>query len=119
MGKAGRTESVGGKTPNSLQLYDMRGNIMEWVEDCWDGNYGQVPSDGSAWLEQNEGDCGQRVIRGGSWNNKPENLRASNRNRNTTDNRNNNLGFRLVQSARTARCHRAGPEPICSWIDRV
>ncbi|THJ18741.1 MAG: hypothetical protein CAF42_003930 [Nitrospira sp. CG24B] len=46
---------------------------------------------------------GQRVIRGGSWNNKPENLRPSNRNRNTTDNRNNNLGFRLVQSARTAR----------------
>ena len=42
------------------------------------------------------------MIRGGSWNNKPENLRASNRNRNNTDNRNNNIGFRLVQSARTA-----------------
>jgi hypothetical protein len=41
------------------------------------------------------------VIRGGSWNNKPENLRTSNRNRNHADNRNNNLGF-LVQSARTA-----------------
>ncbi|NGZ12020.1 MAG: hypothetical protein CV088_22105 [Nitrospira sp. LK70] len=42
------------------------------------------------------------MIRGGSWNNKPDNLRVSNRNRNTTDNRNNNLGFRLIQSARTA-----------------
>jgi formylglycine-generating enzyme required for sulfatase activity len=42
------------------------------------------------------------VIRGGSWNNKPENLRASNRNRNNPDNRNNNIGFRLAQSARTA-----------------
>jgi len=43
------------------------------------------------------------VIRGGSWNNKPENLRVSNRNRNNPDNRNNNIGFRLAQSARTAR----------------
>ncbi|MGQ0592254.1 MAG: hypothetical protein ACT4QB_06280 [Gammaproteobacteria bacterium] len=43
--------------------------------------------------------------RGGSWNNEPRNLRSSNRNRNTADNRNNNLGFRLLQSAR------AGPEP--------
>ena len=37
----------------------------------------------------------RRVVRGGSWNNNPQNLRAANRNRNTTDNRNNNLGFRL------------------------
>jgi retron-type reverse transcriptase len=37
----------------------------------------------------------RRVVRGGSWNNNPENLRAANRNRNTTDNRNNNLGFRV------------------------
>lgn len=36
-----------------------------------------------------------RVIRGGSWNNKPSNLRCSNRNNNTPDNRNNNIGFRL------------------------
>jgi formylglycine-generating enzyme required for sulfatase activity len=37
----------------------------------------------------------RRVVRGGSWNNNPQNLRSANRNRNTTDNRNNNLGFRL------------------------
>jgi formylglycine-generating enzyme required for sulfatase activity len=43
-------------------------------------------------------------MRGGSWNNKPENLRSSNRNRNNADNRNNNIGFRLAQSARTANC---------------
>lgn len=59
------------------------------------------------------------MSRGGSWNNKPENLRVSNRKRNTADNRNNNLGFRLVQSARTAGCHHAGPEPICSRTERV
>ena len=37
-----------------------------------------------------------RVIRGGSWNNNPENCRVANRNRNNPDNRNNNNGFRLV-----------------------
>jgi hypothetical protein len=47
------------------------------------------------------------VVRGGSWNNKPENLRAANRNRNDADNRNNNIGFRLAQSARAA----LRPEP--------
>jgi len=40
------------------------------------------------------------VKRGGSWNNKPDRIRSANRNRNTTDNRNNNQGFRLVQSTR-------------------
>jgi Sulfatase-modifying factor enzyme 1 len=43
------------------------------------------------------------VIRGGSWNNEPRNVRSANRNRNTPDNRNNNVGFRLAQSIRT-RC---------------
>jgi hypothetical protein len=40
----------------------------------------------------------RRVVRGGSWNNNPENLRSANRNRNTTDNRNNNLGFRVART---------------------
>jgi hypothetical protein len=40
------------------------------------------------------------VIRGGAWNNKPENLRSAARNRNNPDNRNNNVGFRLAQSTR-------------------
>ena len=45
-------------------------------------------------LEAWTGPC-RRVVRGGSWNNNPENLRSANRNRNNTDNRNNNIGFRL------------------------
>ncbi|MGC2221792.1 MAG: SUMF1/EgtB/PvdO family nonheme iron enzyme, partial [Methylocella sp.] len=40
----------------------------------------------------------RRVVRGGSWNNNPQNLRSANRNRNTTDNRNNNLGFRVAST---------------------
>lgn len=75
---------------------------MEWVEDCTHDNYEGSPEDGSAWQEADGGTCAQRVIRGGSWNNKPRNLRSANRNRNNADNRNNNVGFRLAQSARTA-----------------
>jgi hypothetical protein len=39
-----------------------------------------------------------RVLRGGSWNNKPRNVRSANRNNNTPDNRNNNVGFRVAQA---------------------
>ena len=39
-----------------------------------------------------------RVLRGGSWNNNPRNVRAANRNRNGTDNRNNNNGFRVAST---------------------
>ena len=62
-----RTEPVGGKKPNGLGLYDMSGNVFEWVEDCWHENYQGASADGSAWLRVNDSDCGRRVIRGGSW----------------------------------------------------
>ncbi len=51
------------------------------------------------------------MIRGGSWNNKPRNVRSAYRNRNTPDNRNNNLGFRLAQSTRAAM-RRARSRPV-------
>lgn len=92
-----RTEPVGGKTSNSLQLYDISGNVSEWVEDCWHHTYEQAPTDGSAWLEANGGDCGSRVIRGGSWIDEPEFLRASTRNGLNADSRLFIVGFRLVQ----------------------
>jgi|GEM_PF-1406787 len=77
--EAGRTEPVGSKKPNDLGLYDMSGNVWEWVEDCWHDNYKGAPTDGSAWLEACGGECGRRVIRGGAWNDEPEILRASDR----------------------------------------
>ena len=42
----------------------MIGNAREWVEDCWNETYEGAPKDGSAWAS---GDCGRRVLRGGSW----------------------------------------------------
>ena len=95
--KAERTAIVGRKKPNALGLHDMSGNVWEWVEDCWHDNYQDAPMDGSAWLEANDGECGKRVVRGGSWNYGPESLRASNRYWLTTDDLGGDVGFRLVQ----------------------
>ena len=94
---ANHTEPVGGKTPNGLGLHDMSGNVWEWVEDCWHDNYKDAPTDGSAWLEAGDGNCKVRVVRGGSWANKPEYLRVSNRYSYNAVNRYNDFGFRLAQ----------------------
>ena len=48
--------------PNAFGLYDMAGNVFQWVQDCYD--YNGAPTDGSAWTS---GDCSRRVVRGGSW----------------------------------------------------
>ena len=92
-----RTAVVGGKKPNGLGLHDMTGNVWEWVEDCAHGDYRDAPADGSAWLISSGGDCGVRVIRGGSWADTPEFLRDFYRDRDNTGDRSNGLGFRLAQ----------------------
>ena len=90
-----RTRPVGGKRPNAFGLYDMHGNVFEWVQDCWNAGYTGAPTDGSAWVT---GDCTQRVLRGGSWDNGPWILRSANRIGGTTDLRYYLSGFRLARS---------------------
>ena len=60
----GRTHPVGQKKPNPWGLYDMHGNVWEWVQDEWHDSYDSPPTDGSAWEDGNGAD---RVLRGGSW----------------------------------------------------
>jgi formylglycine-generating enzyme required for sulfatase activity len=62
--------------PNMWGLYQVHGNVQEWTEDCWNGNYDNAPADGSA---RTTGNCSVRVIRGGSWFDHPRNLRAASR----------------------------------------
>ena len=89
------TTAVGSFKPNPWGLYDMSGNVWEWVQDCWNSDYSGAPSDGSAWLA---GNCSQRVLRGGSWSNNPNNLRSADRNWISTDNRYIDNGFRLART---------------------
>lgn len=96
-----RTAPVGhdqGRKPNALGLYDMSGNVLEWVEDCLHDTYETAPTEGAAWLEAGHGDCQDRMNRGGAWGaNRPETLRVSRRFSNVSGTRNDGLGFRLAQ----------------------
>jgi len=92
-----QTTPVGSFPENPFGLYDTAGNVWEWVQDCWHDSYEGAPDDGSAWEESKGGNCGRRVARGGSWNDKPEDLRSANRNWSNTVYRSNDLGFRLAQ----------------------
>ena len=69
-----QTAPVGLFARNGFGLYDMHGNVWEWVEDCWNASYAGAPSDGGAWRR---GDCAMRVLRGGSWHSNPRYLRAA------------------------------------------
>ena len=87
-----QTSPVGSFAANQFGLYDMAGNVFQWVEDCFHDNYNGAPVDGSAWIT---GDCSRRVVRGGSWSYNPQNLRSADRLRVTTDGRVSILGFRV------------------------
>lgn len=61
------TTPVGSFKPNAFMLYDMHGNVWEWVQDCWNNRYDQTPGDGSPLRATLNGKCNGRVIRGGSF----------------------------------------------------
>ncbi len=69
---------VGALTANAFGIYDVAGNAREWVADCYVNNFATVPTDGAAVVD---GDCGRRVIRGGSWESAPTDTRIANRSR--------------------------------------
>jgi len=90
------TDAVGGYPANAFGLYDMAGNVWEWVEDCYHSSYQGAPRDGSAWTS---GDCGYRVMRGCSWHNCFSSLlRSDFRNYWNPSDRNNFSGFRVART---------------------
>lgn len=79
---------------NPYGLYDIDGNVSEWVQDCWHDNYVRAPLDGSAWV--NPG-CSVRVVRGGSWGSSPEQVRSAYRQGADGSVRNGRVGFRVLR----------------------
>ena len=92
------TAPVGSFKPNAFGLYDMLGNVWQWVADCFHRNYNGAPTDGSA---STSGDCIRRVLRGGSWSPSPQTLRSAGRLANPPDARFYNLGFRVARTLDT------------------
>ena len=85
---------VGKKKPNPWGLYDMQGNVWEWVQDEWHDNYYGAPSDGSVW------DGGVRstmIIRGGSCTSDAQTCQLAVRSESYPVHRSPYLGFRLLK----------------------
>ncbi len=79
---------------NPFGLYDINGNVSEWVQDCWHDSYIRAPNDGSAWL--NPG-CRAHVVRGGSWGSSPDQVNSAYRQGANGDVRSGRVGFRVVR----------------------
>jgi formylglycine-generating enzyme required for sulfatase activity len=90
-----QTAPAGSFKPNAFGLYDMAGNVWQWVEDCYHADYAEAPADGSA---RTTGDCRRRVARGGSWVDRPEFSRSAHRLSFPTGFRIINLGFRVART---------------------
>lgn len=93
---AKRPHPVAGKPGNAFGLYDMSGNVWEWVEDCWHETYRGAPNDGSAWVTAC--DSAGRVLRSGSWYTFASQSRASGRNYHPPGDRHYLNGFRLART---------------------
>jgi formylglycine-generating enzyme required for sulfatase activity len=90
----GKTHDVGQKKPNPWGLYDLHGNVWEWVQDEWHENYNGAPINGNSW---ESGNGSRRVYRGGSWYSFASFSRSAFRLGDEGVNQYFNLGFRLVR----------------------
>ncbi|WP_407356289.1 formylglycine-generating enzyme family protein [Methanolobus sp. WCC5] len=88
-----KTHPVGMKDPNPWGLYDVHGNVAEWVLDEYHSNYQKAPTDGSEWTAG----VGRWVIRGGNWNSIEHQCRSASRESIGKGSRMNDIGFRLVK----------------------
>ena len=90
------THPTATKKPNSFGLYDVHGNVFEWVQDTWHVDYKGAPGDGSAWV--NGGDQARRVLRGGAFFLLPGVLRSAIRIHYAPVIRYNNTGMRIART---------------------
>ena len=112
------TSPVGSFPPNAFGLYDMHGNVLQWVQDCFASSYSGLPTDGSAYETavllrmtgrfarmNGTSSCSYRMLRGGDWGNPPALIRSAARNfgpgpgATLEDYRSGGVGFRVARSA--------------------
>lgn len=93
----GQTQPVGQKQPNAWGLYDMHGNVLEWVQDWYEQTYYR---NRPATDPQGPGSGSYRVYRGGSWYGSAADCRPAFRSFDLPGNRYYSLGFRLVRTAK-------------------
>jgi formylglycine-generating enzyme required for sulfatase activity len=93
------TSPVGSFPANAFGLFDMTGNVHQWVADCYNATYDGAPADGSAW---NTGNCNQRINRGGAWTDEPRTLKLAHRFSDGGTGRFSSVGFRLARSLLSA-----------------
>jgi formylglycine-generating enzyme required for sulfatase activity len=91
-----KTLPVGSYDANNFGLFDMAGNVWQWVQDCYHASYVAAPEDGSAWV--NGCDMTRRVLRGGSWNSLPRYLRSASRDWDGASNAYDITGFRIART---------------------
>ena len=90
-----RTIRKAGVRANPFGLYDVYGNVVEWLEDCRNDTYTGAPTDGRAWKS---GNCSMRGLRGGSWNFNPGLLHSADREGVRSDYRDVFIGFRVART---------------------
>jgi formylglycine-generating enzyme required for sulfatase activity len=98
--------------PNDYGLYDMAGNVFEWIEDDWHGDYDLAPIDGSAWVDTPRGTA--RVVRGGTWGDVTSELRVAYRFEFNPDFVNIGIGGRC---ARSGGCLDTDEDSVCDDLD--
>ncbi|MEO1650351.1 MAG: formylglycine-generating enzyme family protein [Pseudomonadota bacterium] len=91
-----KTQPVGEKDANAFGLHDMHGNVWEWCQDAYAGRYAGAPEHGDA--RDGDDPSVSRVLRGGCWLDRPEDLRAASRGRAPLDLRDWEVGFRLART---------------------
>jgi len=90
-----QTTEVGSFPPNAFGLYDMHGNVWEWLEDCFQDGYEGAPANGAPFMTP---ECGGHVLRGGSWEDHPAELRSASRVGSSRDEQSWSDGFRVALS---------------------
>jgi formylglycine-generating enzyme required for sulfatase activity len=91
-----KTTPVREFSPNEFGLYDMHGNVWEWCEDHWHGDYKGAPIDGKSWIDKMTETDDRRVFRGGSLGDLPRVCSSVSRNAFSPAAAHYSVGFRVV-----------------------